>query len=97
MKKILSLILAVMMLFSVTAFAAGMEGSDGTKSMKGAYITYNGTDKGGYGAGGVSFLTDGVRNTFGAKHGGEIKIEFGSEVSFSGIRVWMSDNCARPA
>ena len=97
MKKILSLILAVMMLFSVTAFAAGMEGSDGTKSIKGAYITYNGTDKGGYGAGGVSFLTDGARNTFGAKHGGEIKIEFGSEVSFSGIRVWMSDNCVAGA
>ncbi len=97
MKKILSLILAALMLFSVTSFAAGMEGSDGSKSIKGAYITYNGTDKGGYGAGGVSFLTDGVRNTFGARLGGEIKIEFGSEISFSGIRVWMSDNCVAGA
>ncbi len=84
------------MLLTASSFAA-IDGADGTKSINGAYITYNGTDKGGYGAGGVSYLTDGVRNTFGARHGGEIKIEFGSEVSFSGIRVWMSDNCVSGA
>ncbi len=95
MKKILSLILVAVMLFTITSFA--IDGEEGTKSIKGAYITYNGSDKGGYGAGGVSFLSDGVRNTFGARLGGEIKIEFGSEVSFSGIRTWMSDNCVSGA
>ena len=100
MKKILSIIIAlIMVLGASSSFAANIGDADrsGTKSIKGAYITYNGTSKGGYGDGGVSFISDGVRNTFGARLGGVIEITFGSEISFSGLRIWMSDNCVSGA
>lgn len=98
MKKALALILAFVMIMSVSVFAAeiGTEDMKGAKQITGATTTYEGGTKGAY-TGNTPDLTDGKRSNFGAKLKGTIQMVFSAEQKFSGVRVWMSTNCVSGA
>ena len=98
MKKTIALIMALVMIMSVSVFAAeiGTEDMKGAKKITGAKITYEGTNKGAY-AGNTDMLINGTRDNFGAKLKGTIQFVFDTEQKFSGIRSWMSTSCVQGA